>query len=155
MNLDKENPEAPAEPPEDDALWEAMGSVPKVPVDPYFAQRVTRIAADTPRRTPFLAALFGSARGRLATLATAGAAAAVAFVALRDPGTGTSPLQTEFAAHSPAPAEPQETHFDYRVAAVEYVDYMDQIVAAEDPSLLSDEDILALLLDDGSSALLF
>ena len=131
----------------EDPAWDLLRRTPDVDVDPHFAKRVAGEAARTgrPRLGAWLAGLPPVA---LAGGAACLVAAAVLAVAALLPGDGdpAGPM-------AEAPGSPDV--IEHGVAALDYIDYFDELVATEDPNLLSDADIIALLLDDGSSALLF
>jgi hypothetical protein len=143
------SPSAPPDPEQNDPIWDALGQRPETPIDPYFARRTSQIARDIPRQQSFSAWFFGSKTRQFV------GGAAIASVAIM---LSASPVPQPASAPSSSPAPVAMTAtatIEQGVAAVDYVDYFDEILTTEDPSLLSDDDILALLVDDGSSTLLF
>ena len=137
-----------------DPLWDALREVPQVPIDPFFSKRVAREAAAIPRKPALARQLFANGWLRFATCSAAAATIVVAlglgFVALRPAGA-----PEDAGAADPKAGSELSAAIEHGMAAVGYVDYFDELVATEDPTLLSDEDIIALIIDDGSSALLF
>jgi len=125
-------------------VWDCLGERPAPEIDSNFASHVAAIAAETPQSRALLGRFLSPA---LALPATAAACWAIALLPKAAAPTDLTPAVAEVDQVGPA--------LGYEIVAVDYIDYIDEIAALETPALLSDADLVDLLVGDGSSGLLF